>query len=447
MNEAHEANGTHEANEAHEANRASGVSDAGDTNGPNRARRLSDPNGAGEVSGASGALPLAGITVVSVEQAVAAPFATRQLADLGARVIKVERPGGGDFARRYDDSVHGEASYFVWLNRSKESLTLDFKTEAGRAILGELLGNADVFVQNLAPGAAARLGLDAASLGRVHDSLVVCDISGYGSAGTWSARKAYDLLIQCETGLVSLTGGPSEPAKVGISIADISAGMYAYSGILSALYTRATTGRAPAVEVSLFDSLAEWMGQPAYYTRYGGRQPQRAGAQHPTIAPYGPFTAGDGRTILLSVQNEAEWLSFCRDFLGDPGLAHDPRYATGTARVTHREELDALIAARFAQLDGESATRLLDATGIANAGLNSVREFLDHPVLAERDRWRQVALPGGEAVDALLPPATLSGVTPRMDPVPATGEHSESVLAALGRDPREIAELRAAGVI
>jgi itaconate CoA-transferase len=394
----------------------------------------------------TGALPLAGITVVSIEQAVAAPFATRQLADLGARVIKVERPGGGDFARRYDTSVHGQASYFVWLNRSKESLTLDFKSEAGRRILDELLAGADVFVQNLAPGAASRLGLDAETLAETSPSLVVCDISGFGSSGSWAGRKAYDLLVQCETGLVSLTGTAQEAAKVGISIADIAAGMYAYTGILTALYTRATTGRAPAVEVSLFDALAEWMGQPAYYTRYGGQQPQRVGAQHATIAPYGPFTAADGRTVLLSVQNEREWTSLCADFLGDAALATDPRFATGPARVDHREELNRKIAARFAELDGERAMAMLDAAGIANAGLNTVREFLGHPVLAERDRWREVGIPGA-TVQALLPPAILSGVTPRMDPVPAAGEHSAAILAELGRTDRDIDALRAAGVI
>ncbi|SEB30546.1 CaiB/BaiF CoA transferase family protein [Streptomyces melanosporofaciens] len=391
-------------------------------------------------------LPLEGITVVSLEQAVAAPFATRQLADLGARVIKVERPGGGDFARRYDESVRGQASYFVWLNRSKESVSLDIKSEAGRKILDDLLDGADVFVQNLAPGAAARLGLDADSLRRVHTSLVVCDISGYGSSGSWAGRKAYDLLIQCETGLVSLTGSESEPAKVGISIADIAAGMYAYSGILSALYTRATMGRVPAVEVCLFDALAEWMGQPAYYTRYGGKQPQRVGAQHATIAPYGPFTAADGRTVLLSVQNEREWSSLCRHFLGDASLAEDPRFATGSLRVAHREELNSVVAGRFAQLDGERAMELLDEAAIANAGLNTVEQFLDHPVLSERDRWRTVGIPGG-TVEALLPPATLTGVAPRMGPVPAAGQHTASILAALGRSESDIDKLRADGVI
>ncbi|WP_433873437.1 CaiB/BaiF CoA transferase family protein [Saccharopolyspora sp. CA-218241] len=390
--------------------------------------------------------PLEGITVVSIEQAVAAPFATRQLADLGARVIKVERPGGGDFARRYDESVHGQASYFVWLNRSKESLALDLKAEAGRRVLDELLATADVFVQNLAPGAAARMGLDAAALAERNGSLIVCDVSGFGAGGSWETRKAYDLLVQCQTGLVSLTGTAAEMAKVGISIADISAGMYAYSGVLSALYLRATTGQARAVEVSLFDSLAEWMGQPAYYTRYGGTQPPRVGASHATIAPYGPYTAADGRAVLLAVQNEREWVALCGEFLGDPALAEDARFRTGSARVAHRAELDEVIAARFAELDADRVGELLDACGIANAGLNSVAEFLEHPALVERDRWRDVAIPGA-TVQALVPPANLAGVAPRMDPVPDVGEHSAAILAGLGRDAAEIDRLRADGVI
>ncbi|WP_223773369.1 CaiB/BaiF CoA-transferase family protein [Streptomyces sp. 135] len=392
-------------------------------------------------------LPLADITVVSLEQAVAAPFATRQLADLGARVIKVERPGGGDFARRYDTTVHGQASYFVWLNRSKESLTLDLKSERGRQLLEELLAGADVFVQNLAPGAAARMGLGAEELQARHPSLIPCTVSGYGTDGPWADRKAYDLLVQCQTGLLQLTGTPDEAVRVGISVADIAGGMYAYSGILSALFTRATTGRAPAVEVSLFDALAEWMSQPAYYTRYGGTQPPRVGARHATVAPYGPFTASDGKDVLLSVQNEREWAALCGEFLGRPALADDPRFATGSDRVAHREALDAIIAVRFGELGGDEAMKLLDRAGIANAGVNSVHEFLDHPVLTERGRWQDVRVPGAPSpVQALLPPADLSGVAPRMDPVPAAGEHTEAILAELGRGPDEIARLLAEGV-
>ncbi|MGA4843327.1 CaiB/BaiF CoA transferase family protein [Streptomyces sp. G45] len=393
-------------------------------------------------------LPLAGVTVVSLEQAVAAPFATRQLADLGARVIKVERPGGGDFARRYDTTVHGQSSYFVWVNRSKESLTLDVKSADGGRILGRLLADADVFVQNLAPGAADRLGLSAAELQARHPSLITCAISGYGTSGPWADRKAYDMLVQCQTGLVSLTGTPDEAVRVGISVADIAAGTYAYSGVLAALYTRATTGRAPAVEVSLLDALAEWMGQPAAYTRYGGTQPPRVGARHATIAPYGVFTAADGHQVLLSVQNEPEWAALCERFLGRPELVADPRFATGSARVAHREELDAIVAGRFAALDGAAAIALLDAAGIANAGVNSVADFLRHPALVERGRWREVGLPGGAPpFQALLPPADLSGVEPRMDPVPDVGEHTEKILAELGHGPQEIADLRARGVI
>ncbi|MFI7011867.1 CaiB/BaiF CoA transferase family protein [Streptomyces sp. NPDC050145] len=378
-------------------------------------------------------LPLDGITVVSLEQAVAAPFATRQLADLGARVIKVERPGGGDFARRYDETVHGQSSHFVWLNRSKESVTLDVKTPEGREALERLLARADVFVQNLAPGAAARLGLSAAALAERHPSLVVCDISGYGSDGPWADRKAYDLLVQCETGVVSVTGSPEEPAKVGIAIADIAAGMYAFSGILTALYERRDTGVTRSVEVSLFEALAEWMGYPAYYTAYSGAQPPRVGAAHATIAPYGPYPASDGRTVLLAIQNEREWAAFCAHVLDDAALTDDPRFHRNSSRVARRAELDAIVTARFAELDADEVVTLLDRAGIASARLNTVEDFLAHPVLSGRDRWRDVDTPGGP-VRALLPPATPRGLEPRMAPVPAAGEHTAAVLAELGLD-------------
>ncbi|MGW0796613.1 CaiB/BaiF CoA transferase family protein [Streptomyces sp. NPDC002692] len=391
-------------------------------------------------------LPLAGITVVSVEQAVAAPFATRQLADLGARVIKVEHPGGGDFARRYDTTVHGESSYFVWLNRSKESLTLDLKSARGRDILEQLLAGTDVFVQNLAPGAAARLGLDAASLRERHRSLITCAITGYGSEGPWADRKAYDLLVQCQTGLVSLTGNEHGAARAGVSVADIAAGMYAYSGVLTALFTRATQGVARAVEVSLFEALAEWMGQPALYTRHGGTQPPRIGTRHATIAPYGTYPAADGRDVLLSIQNEREWVALCERFLERPDLVDDPRFATGPDRVAHRDALDAIVADRFGTLGSHEAGELLDAAGIANAGVNTVEEFLAHPVLRERGRWRDVRVPGG-VVPALLPPVDLAGVDPRMDAVPALGEHTDEILTALGHGPADIAALRADGVV
>ncbi|MFJ8751555.1 CaiB/BaiF CoA transferase family protein [Streptomyces sp. NPDC102441] len=392
-------------------------------------------------------LPLSGITVVSIEQAVAAPFATRQLADLGARVIKVERPGDGDFARRYDTTVHGQSSYFVWLNRSKESITLDLKSEQGREVLEELLARADVFVQNLAPGAAARMGLSADALAKRFPALIPCSVTGYGSSGPWADRKAYDLLVQCQTGLVSLTGSAQESARVGVSVADIAAGMYAYSGILTALFTRATRGSVRAVEVSLFEALAEWMSQPAYYTAYSGAQPPRVGTRHATIAPYGTYTAADGKDVLLSVQNEREWAALCERFLGAPGLTGDPRFATGSARVGHREEVDALLAERIAASDSGEVMTLLDAIGIANAPVNDVKQFLEHPVLAGRDRWRDVPVPGGEVMSALLPPVDLAGTTPRMEAVPAVGEHTERILAELGHTPARIDALRARGAI
>ena len=391
-------------------------------------------------------LPLTGITVVSVEHAVAAPFATRQLADLGARVIKIERPGDGDFARHYDESVLGQSSYFVWLNRSKESLTLDFKTGEGRRILDDLLELADVFVQNLAPGAAARIGLDAASLATRYPRLIVCDVSGYGNSGPWSDRKAYDLLVQCETGVVSLTGTPETPSRVGISIADIAAGMYAYSGILTALYRRATTGEVSAVEVALFEALAEWMGAPAYYTGYGGTQPPRVGAEHATIAPYGPFDTADGSTVLLTIQNDREWTSLCEIVLGDVALAKDPRFDRGSARVANRLELNALISRQLGQLSVDEAVALLDRANVANARLNSVAQFLDHPSLRGRDRWRDVESPAGP-IRALLPPATLSNVGERMDPIPDVGQHTDAILSELGLEPDVVAGLRSAHVV
>jgi itaconate CoA-transferase len=392
-------------------------------------------------------LPLAGITVVSVEQAVAAPFATRQLADLGARVIKVERPGGGDFARRYDTTVHGESSYFVWLNRSKESITLDLRTDQGRQVLTRLLTAADVFVQNLGPGAAARMGFGADALAERFPRLISCSISGYGTSGPWADRKAYDLLVQCQAGLVSLTGNPEGPARVGISIADIAAGMYAYSGILTALFARAAGGRVRAVEVSLFEALAEWMSQPAYYTRHGGSQPPRSGTHHATIAPYGTYTAADGKDVLFSVQNEREWAALCEQFLQRGDLVADPRFATGADRVAHREELNAIVAGRFRELKSGDAAKLLDGAGIANVGVNDVGDFLRHPVLSGRRRWRNVAIPGNQVVPALLPPVDLAGVAPRMDAVPGVGEHTHSILAELGYQAADIEGLRTAHVI
>jgi crotonobetainyl-CoA:carnitine CoA-transferase CaiB-like acyl-CoA transferase len=384
--------------------------------------------------------PLAGITVVSIEQAVAAPFATRQLADLGARVIKVERPGAGDFARGYDKAVFGQSSYFVWLNRSKESLALNLQDARGKAILARLLVGADVFVQNLVPGAADRLGLSTAELTLDRPNLVVCNVSGYGRDGPWGDRKAYDLLVQCETGLVSLTGNDDVLAKVGISIADIAAGMYAFSGVLASLYGRATGGTARAVDVSLFDALGEWMGQPAYYTMYSGEQPRRVGIEHATIAPYGPFSTADGGTVVVGIQNEPEWARFCEVGLGDANLAHDPRFSDNSARVTNRADLNTMIGDRLGRLDTPAAQRLLNEIGVANAQVNSVAEFLEHPSLVGRDRWREVVTPHGP-IRALLPPTVLDGMEARMDPVPAVGEHTEPILLSLGYTVDEIDDL------
>ena len=387
-------------------------------------------------------LPLHGVTVLSLEHAVAAPFATRQLADLGARVIKVERPGSGDFARQYDESVNGESSYFVWLNRSKESVALDVKSPEGRAILHELADKADVIVQNLGPGAAARLGLSAADVRARDPRKIVVDITGWGSDGPWADRKAYDLLVQCETGLVSLTGTPADVAKVGVSIADIAAGMYAFSGTLAALYRREATGQGASIEVSLFEALAEWVGQPAHFTAGAGRQPGRFGAQHATIAPYGPFEAGDGHTILLAIQNEPEWARFCEIVLGRPDVARDPRFASNTLRVAHRDEMNPIIAQAFSEHPTPQLEARLTEARVAFAGVNTVGEFLEHPVLAGRDRWREVATEAG-TIRALLPPIDL-GVEPRMDPVPALGQHTDQILAELGRDPQTLDKLLAA---
>ena len=391
-------------------------------------------------------LPLEGITVVGLEQAVAAPFATRQLADLGARVIKVERPGTGDFARRYDETVNGLSSHFVWLNRSKESLTLDLKQEPARAILRRLLADADVFIQNLAPGVAARLGFDADALRAEHPRLIVCGISGYGATGPYRDKKAYDLLVQCETGLVSVTGSPEEPAKAGISVADIAAGMHAYAGILAALYQRERRGSGTTLEVSLFEALGEWMSYPAYYAAYSGTPPSRTGASHATIAPYGPFTAGDGQQINLGIQNEDEWTAFCARVLGRPELAVDERFATNSARVAHRSALHAAINAAFAALTGDEVIARLDGAGIANARMNTVLEFWDHPQLRARGRWREVGSPAGP-LRALLPPVTMTGVDPRMDPIPAVGQHTQAILRSLGYTEDDIAALQRARAI
>jgi itaconate CoA-transferase len=378
---------------------------------------------------------LTGITVVSVEQAVAAPFATRQLADLGARVIKVERPEG-DFARAYDRAVRGWSSHFVWLNRSKESVVLDLKTSRGREALSRLLQRADVFVQNLSPGALDRLGFAPEEVSRRYPQLVVCSISGYGSTGPYRDRKAYDLLIQAESGLLSITGTPEEPVKVGISVADIAAGMYALSGILAALYRRERTGRGALLEVSLLESLAEWMGYPLYYTAYGGHPPARTGAHHATIAPYGPFPTADG-VVFLAVQNDREWERFCREVLQRPELARDPRFATNPDRVRHRPALEALIRETFRGLSTAQLTQRLEAADVAYGELRTVQGLLEHPQLAARDRWRRVDSPVGPLL-ALLPPFSVPAEEPLLGPVPRLGEHTESVLREIGMEPEEV---------
>ena len=391
-------------------------------------------------------LPLKGITVVSVEQAVAAPFATRQLADLGARVIKIERPDGGDFARGYDTTVNGLSSYFVWLNRSKESLTLDLKHPECAGVLETLLGRADVFVQNLAPGAAERLGTAPAALRDRHPRLIVCTVSGYGSAGPYAPKKAYDLLVQSEVGLVSITGSEDAPARVGISVADIAAGMYAYSGILTALLARSTTGRGAALEVSLFDALGEWMSQPAYFTAGGGAPPPRSGANHSSIAPYGPFRAGDGGTIYLGIQNAREWTRFCADVLGRADLAGDRRFRTNPLRVTHRAALQEAIESAFSLLTTAEVSGRLEAAGIAWARLNAVADYLNHPQLAGRDSWRAIGSPAGP-LRAMIPPVRMEGVEPLMGDVPSLGQHTDLILEELGVARGTIAAWRSEGAI
>ena len=391
-------------------------------------------------------LPLEGMTVVSLEQAVAAPFATRQLADLGARVIKVERPGVGDFARGYDETVNGLASHFVWLNRSKESLTLNLKEGGAKEVLHRLIERADVFVQNLAPGAAERLGFGAEDLREEHPRLIHCGISGYGEGGPYAQKKAYDLLVQCEAGLVSITGTPEIPSKVGISIADIAAGMYAYSGILSALLRRERAGEGATLEVSMLEALGEWMGFPAYFAGYGGKEPQRSGASHAAIAPYGPFECGDGEIVFLGIQNEREWLNFCEVVLGQPALARDERFANNSERVANRDGLHQEVEAIFEGLSSEEAIERLESAKIANARMRTVRDFLDHPQLEARGRWREVGSPVGP-IRALIPPATMHGAESAMKPIPEVGEHTDAILEELGLDAGTVAGLREAGAV
>ncbi|MFD6496937.1 CaiB/BaiF CoA transferase family protein [Streptomyces sp. NPDC060188] len=392
-------------------------------------------------------LPLEGITVVAVEQAVAAPFATRQLADLGARVIKVERIDGGDFARGYDSAASGLASHFVWCNRGKQSLAVDLKDPRGLDVVRRLVADADVFVQNLAQGAAARLGLDAATLCAGQPRLVAVDISGYGPSGPYAGKRAYDMLVQCEAGLVSVTGTPEQPVKAGIPAADIAAAMYAFSGVLAALVRRGTTGRGGPVEVSMLDALAEWMGHPLHHAMHGGTPPERTGLAHSVIVPYDVYSTADGGRVLLSVQNDREWRRLAQQVLGTPELADDPGYATNPARVTNRERVDTLVAKALGALGADEAVGRLDAAGIACARLRDVREVAEHPQLAARNRWRDVDSPAGP-LRALLPPITLpGGEEARMGAVPRLGEHTGVVLRGLGLTESDVAALRRDGVV
>jgi itaconate CoA-transferase len=390
-------------------------------------------------------LPLDGLLVVSVEQAIAAPFASRQLADLGARVIKIERPGVGDFARAYDHTVQGLASHFVWTNRSKESLTLDLKRPEALDVLQRLVSHADVYLHNLAPGAMSRLGLGSAALRQQHPRLVICEISGYGASGPYRDKKAYDLLVQSEAGLVSITGTSETPSKVGISVADIAAGMYAFSSILAALVRRAATGTGALLDISMFDALAEWMGYPAYYTGYGGTPLPRTGARHAAIAPYGPYATGDGHVVYLGLQNEREWARFCADVLDQPALAGDPRFSSNASRVEHHDEVETIIVRAFADKTAQQVVDRLDAAQIANARMNTVEEFLDHPQLAARGKWQQVDSPVGP-LRALVPPFGFADVEPKMGPIPALGEHTDKILTELGFDPDTIAQWRREGI-
>lgn len=390
--------------------------------------------------------PLDGITVITLEHAIAAPFCTRQLADLGARVIKIERPGVGDFARGYDERVNGLSSHFVWTNRSKESLTLDLKHPNAKKVLAKLLEGADVLVQNLAPGAAARLGLAYDDLHTTYPGLIVCGISGYGEDGPYRDKKAYDLLIQSESGFLSVTGTPDEPAKAGCSIADIAAGMYAYSSILAALVQRGKTGKGANIEVSMLESMVEWMGFPLYYAFDGAQPPQRAGAAHATIFPYGPFPAGDGISVMLGLQNEREWAAFCTTVLEQPELAKDERFSSNSRRVENRDTLRALIIEAFSGLTADQVVQRLEQAQIANARVNDMHDVWNHPQLKARRRWSSVPTANGP-VPALLPPGNNNNFAPRMDGVPALGEHTELILQELGWSAQAITALREEGAI
>ncbi|KVN93757.1 CaiB/BaiF CoA transferase family protein [Burkholderia ubonensis] len=390
--------------------------------------------------------PLEGVTVIALEHAIAAPFCSRQLADLGARVIKIERPNSGDFARAYDERVSGMSSSFVWANRSKESLTLDLKQPVAHEVLMRLLADADVFIQNLAPGAAERLGLDYETLSASFPDLIVCGISGYGPDGPYRDKKAYDLLIQSEAGLLSITGTPDSPAKAGCSIADIATGMYAYTNILSALLNRQRTGRGCRIDISMLESMVEWMGFPMYYAIDGQPPPSRSGASHATIFPYGPFATGDGKTVILGLQHEREWKAFCSDVLDLPLLADDRRFASNSRRIEHRAELAALIRETFSSLTAEELIARLDAAGIANAHLNDMQEVWTHPQLAARNRWASVSTEKG-LVPVLLPPGADASSPPALRAVPSLGEHTDAILGELGFTGSQIRQMRATRAI
>ena len=390
-------------------------------------------------------LPLQGITIVSLEQAVAAPFATRQLADLGARVIKVERPSSGDFARNYDKTVNGMSSHFVWLNRSKESITIDLKQDEAKMVLDKLLSKADVFIQNLAPGAVDRLGFGAAELKEKYPHLIICGISGYGSFGPYTDKKAYDLLIQCEAGLVSVTGTEDTPSKSGISIADIAAGMYTYTGVLTALIARHKSGKGAIIEISMLEALAEWMGYPLYYSAYGEDEPKRTGASHATIYPYGPFMAGDQKLVFMGIQNEREWAQFCEQVLEDAALTTDTRFNSNSNRVANNTSLRLIIEEVFQKMDSNQIIKHLEEAKIANARLNTVKELIEHPQLQVRNRWKEVESPVG-TLKALVPPVTFDEIDTVMNPIPEVGEHTEAILKEFGFDHSLISKFAKSGV-
>jgi itaconate CoA-transferase len=390
--------------------------------------------------------PLDGVTVVALEHVIAGPFCTRQLADLGARIIKIERPGVGDPARAYDERVRGMSSHFVWTNRSKESITLDLKHEQAREIVHKLLANADVLVQNLAPGSAARMGFSYDALKDRYPRLIVCDISGYGADGPYRDKKAYDLLIQSESGLLSVTGTPDTPSKAGCSIVDIASGMYAYTNILAALIQRGRTGTGSRIDVSMLESMAEWMSFPLYYAYDGAAAPVRAGASHATIYPYGPFPAGDGKVVMLGLQNEREWAVFCDKVLEQPDLKADPRFSSSSRRSTARKELYGIIVQALSHLSAQQIVDRLDEAQIGNARMNDMREVWEHAQLRARGRWRDVDTPAGK-IKAMLPPGMPESFQPRMDPIPDIGQHTDAILDELGYDKTAIAKLRASGVI